>query len=145
MAEIVSEVVRAVLADQARKITKADGYLTDAGRTVTLEPHYVDPDSPPFVGVIMERQGKATDGSLTRTHRLTTYGVIAKVPTSMDAAQATLAAIVSDLERALPGVPSDYPRGAQFPQYEGMEPIPPQPGMDWVGVVLRYSSHTPIR
>ena len=134
----------AVIACLAR-ITIADGYATDAGTVVTGEPGQIAEDATAALAVIIESQTRATDPAVIKTHRLTTFAVIAKVPAAQSNAQARLDLILDDVERAMADQQFRYPERISFPQYQSMQPVVAEPGQGWVGAVLRYTSHIPIR
>ncbi|AIC13909.1 hypothetical protein [Xylella fastidiosa] len=128
------------------QITTAAGYLTDVGRTFTLEPAPVlGETTDACITVIWTRQERATIAALTHTHRLTTFQVIAKVPVSFSDAQARLDAITTDIETAMNAKQAHFPVGFHCPQYQVAEPlIPQQHTVGWIGVCITYTSHIPI-
>lgn len=128
-----------------RRIQADAGYRTDAGAVVTLEPHQVADTADAVLGVLVVKQERAVDPGVARTHRLTTVAVLAKLPASGDDAQARLDAIVSDVEQAMADQQFRYPPGHQFPQYVSMEPADTKAGMGWVGALITYQSHIPIK
>ena len=134
----------AVIACLAR-ISVAGGYATDAGAVVTGEPGQIADDATAALAVVIESQARATDVAVQRTHRLTTVAVIAKVPAAQGNAQARLDLILDDVERAMADQQFRYPERITFPQYQSMQPVIAEPGQGWVGAVLRYQSHIPIR
>jgi hypothetical protein len=134
----------AVIACLAR-ITVAGGYHTDAGNTVTGEPGQIAADALAGVGVMVEAQTHATDPAAIKTHRLTTVAVIVKVPAAQGNAQARLDLVLDDVEAAMADQQFRYPHRITFPQYQSMQPVIAEPGQGWVGAVLRYTSHIPIR
>ncbi len=128
-----------------RRISTADGYQTDAGAAVTLEPAQVDDTAVAVLGVLITKQERAVETALVRTHRLTNIGLLAKVPAAFDQAQARLDALVSDIERAMADQQTKYPLGIQYPQYVSMEPAAPEAGAGWIGALLTYQTHIPIK
>lgn len=135
----------AAIAECLRSITVANGYATDAGAYVTLEPGQIPADQQAVVAPVVLKQERASDPSQTRVSRLTTVGVVIKLPALSDQAQAVLDIMVGDVEQAMAGRESAYPKGYQFPQYQQMEPIPAEPGMGWVGALITYQTHIPIK
>lgn len=134
----------AVIACLAR-IATVDGYHTSAGSVVTGEPGQIADDATAALAVIIEAQARATEPAVERTHRLTTIAVIAKVPATQVNAQARLDLILDDVERAMADQQFRYPQGISAPKYQSMQPVVAEPGTGWVGAVLRYTSHVPIR
>lgn len=127
-------------------ISKANGYLTDAGAGWTLEPTPGDQDTTAVLTALIEKQQRATDPAKVSSHRLTTVSVIAKVPSDNEKYQETLDCLVSDIEMALESrvTARNYPPGIQVPVYVGMEPLMPEKaGAGWVGVLLTYQSNIP--
>jgi len=133
------------VADCLRQISVANGYRTDAGTTVTLEPKQVDEAAEGVLAVIFAKQQRPTDPSQVRISRLTTVAVLAKVPAQLDEAQMRLDDIVSDVEQAMAGQQFRYPKGYEVPQYVATEPAEPKAGMGWTGALLTYQSHIPIQ
>ncbi len=140
--QVLLEAVRDCLA----RIRVVDGYHTDAGLDVTLEPApVVADDKSAFVTALWERQERPADPALVRVKRLTTFRVLAKLPAAMDEAQARLDLIVDDIERAMGDQQFRYPVGYGFPAYVSAEPLAAEVTAGWVGVVITYTSHVPIR
>lgn len=135
----------AALADCLRRIQKADGYATDAGQLVTLEPApKLSEDDAAFIAVVWSRQQRSPEAAVTRTHRATTVDIVAKVPASFNDAQHQLDLIVQDIERALANQQFRFPAGYQFPQYQSAEPLAAAAAAGWVGVVVTVTGNIPI-
>lgn len=129
-----------------QRISQANGYATDAGALVTLEPApVVAEDGNEFVAVVWNRQARASDPALTRTHRLTELQIIAKVPATLQDAQARVDAISDDIERAMAERYADFPQRIQFPVYQSAEPFSGPITASWVGVTFTFTSHIPIK
>lgn len=138
------ENLRAAVGACLQRISRAGGYQTDAGASLTLEPGQVDEDATAVLTVLVAKQQRASESALTRTHRLTTLVIVAKAPAPLDTAQSQLDALVSDIELAMADQQFRYPPGIQFPQYVSMEPVKPEAGMSWIGALLTYQTHIPI-
>ncbi|WP_372165365.1 hypothetical protein [Xanthomonas euvesicatoria] len=138
------EHLRAAVGSCLQRISVANGYQTDAGASLTLEPGQVDEDANAVLTVLVAKQQRASESALTRTHRLTTLVVVVKAPAPLDTAQARLDALVADIELAMADQQFRYPPGIQFPQYVSMEPVKPEAGVSWVGALLTYQTHIPI-
>ncbi|MFC6349812.1 hypothetical protein H7691_06730 [Stenotrophomonas sp. CW117] len=124
-------------------ITKAAGYRTNIGAVVTLEPGQLDPDQvDDGLAVYIEKQERANDPAVLRTHRLTTVALVVKRKT-VDTAEASLDDVLDDIERALLNRQPTWPTGFGQPQFQSMEPLRAPAGADWVGAILRYTSHIP--
>ncbi len=132
------------MAECLQRIAVGSGYQTNGGATVTVEPGQVSEEAEAVIAVLVASQARATDPAVLRTHRLTTLGVVAKVPTAQDGAQAALDAIVDDIERCMQDQQFRFPAGIAFPRYVDMQPIKPDPGMGWIGAVVQYQTHIPI-
>lgn len=127
------------------RIVVANGYQTDAGAAMTLEPGQVDDDAAAVLTALVVKQERASDTALLRTHRLTSLAVLVKVPAQLGESQGLLDAIVSDVEQAMADQQFRYPAGIQFPRYVSMEPAKPEAGMGWIGALITYQSHIPIK
>lgn len=133
------------IADCLRRITQANGYATNAGALVTLEPApALAEDEAPFVTAVWSRQQRPAEPAVARTHRATTVDIVAKVPARFDAAQHQLDLIVGDIERALQDQQFRFPNGYQFPQYQSAEPLAAAAAAGWVGAVITVTGNIPI-
>lgn len=129
-----------------QRIKKADGYNTDAGAMVTLEPHPVLGEaSTAQVGVVWVRQERAQQDAVRRTHRLTTARIVAYLPATYNTRQDVLDDIVTDIEAALADQQFRFPTGYEFPKYQSAEPVVSAPADGWVAAVITVSGHIPIR
>ncbi|MEO6518827.1 MAG: hypothetical protein ABIO17_07540 [Pseudoxanthomonas sp.] len=128
-----------------QRILIASGYATNAGQYVTLEPGQIDASEAAVIAVFVERQQRATDAAVQRTHRLTDLAVVVKVPAKLGQAQTALDLVLDDVEKAMADQQFRYPAGIQFPQFASMQPVPADPGMGWIGAVIRYTTHIPIQ
>ncbi|UYK82312.1 hypothetical protein NG829_08480 [Xanthomonas sacchari] len=126
-----------------QRILKVNGFATDAGASYTPEPGQVDASASAVLAALILKQERATQAGLVRTHRLTTVGVLIKLPALPQEEQAILEAAISDAERALDGQQARFAAGIEYPQYISMEPVKPDPGAGWVGALLTYQSHIP--
>lgn len=125
-------------------IAPSAGYRTNIGAVVTLEPGQLDPDQvDDGLAIYIEKQERATDPAVLRTHRLTTVALVVKRKT-VDTAEASLDDVIDDIERALLNRQPTWPTGFGQPQFQSMEPLRAPAGADWVGAIIRYTSHTPI-
>lgn len=127
-----------------KRIKISDGYNTDGGDSLTLEPGAEPASKEVVIALLVARQARPTDPAKVRSHRLTTLGVVAKLAADIDDKASRMDAIVSDIERAMADQQFRYPVGYDFPQYQAMEPIDPQPGSGWSGAVIYYATHIPI-
>lgn len=138
--------MRSAMAECLQRIRAADGYRTDLGLSVELEPApALSEDQKPFLTVVWSRQVRAEDRALVKTHRLTTFDVVAKVPATLIDAQDVLDAIVSDIESAMENQQFRYPIGYSFPQYQSAEPLMGHFGSGWIGATVSYLSNIPIK
>lgn len=128
-----------------RQIRQGDGYATNAGDVVTLEPGQVEENAEAVLSPVVIKQERPSEPSKVQTHRLTTVAVMAKVPAMLDESQGRLDDIVSDVERAMANKQNQYPPGFEFPRYLAMEPVKPEAGMGWTGALITYQSHIPIK
>lgn len=133
----------AAFGDCLGRISTTNGYLTDAGTSWTTEPQQVDAAATAVLTAVIDKQQRATDAALVRTHRLTTVAVIGKVPASLENYQQRLDDLVTDIEAAMDEQQQAFPSGLQYPVYVAMEPLSPDPGAGWMGVAVSYQSHIP--
>lgn len=127
-------------------ISVANGYHTDAGATVTREPHQIPATAGVAVAVVLEGKGPATDPAMRRTHRLATVIIAAKVDSDdNNDAQERLHELMDDIEQAFECKQTQFPSSYQYPAFVDAKPIPPAEGMTWIGAQVRYSLHIPKR
>ena len=132
------------------KILIASGYNTDAGLEVTTELGQVPDDATAALSATIVRQARAAEAGKARSHRLTEVGIAIKVPAGLADAQAQLDCAVSDIEQAMEPHRENlarFPTGYEYPQYAEMRPLIPEQGVSagWIGALVVYQSHIPIR
>src|SRR5690606_32041407 len=116
---------------------------TTVGTVATLEPGQLDPERvEDGLAVYIERQERATDAAVQRTHRLTTVAIVVKRKGG-EAAEGSLDDVVDDIERAMDGRQPTWPTGFGQPVYQSMEPLRAPAGADWIGALIRYTSNIP--
>lgn len=145
MADSPRKIYLGHIADCLRRIKKADGYNTNAGDLVTLEPAPKLDSDAGFIAVVWSRQQRATQSAVVRVARSTTVDIVAKLPAKFATAQDTLDLIVSDIEQALVGQQTRFPTGYQYPEYQSAEPLAAAAADGWVGAVVTVAGHIPIR
>lgn len=135
----------AAIAECLARIQIADGFNTDAGDVVTLEPGPVNAeDSAAVVTVVWVRQERATEPQ-PRSKRLTTIAIEVKLPATVTTREDWIDKATADVERAMADQQFRFPEGYEFPKYQSAEPLfGPQAAAGWVGVRLTYTSHIPI-
>ena len=131
--------------DCLARIQVAAGYNTNAGSAVTLEPAPHLHSEAAFIAPVWARQQRATQAAIERTHRLTTVDVVAKVPAALANAQEVLDAIVADIEQAMDEQQFRFPHRYEFPKYQSAEPLAANVTAGWIGAVVTYTSHIPIK
>lgn len=130
--------------ENLERITTAADYRTNIGAVVTLEPGQLDPEQvSDGLALYIDKQERATDPAVLRTHRLTTVALVVK-RNAYGAAEETLDDVLDDIERALLHRQPTWPAGYGQPVYLSMEPLRAPVGADWVGAIVRYTSHIPI-
>jgi len=133
------------IAERLRKIRTTDGFHTDAGLDVVLEPlPALAEDGRTFLVVLWSQQTRASDPAVIRTHQLTAFEVIARVPAAQGEAQQQLDAITADIERAMAAPGPPWPSGYTAPQYHEAKPMPTEFGSGYTGVGVTFHSHIPI-
>ncbi len=126
-----------------QRINGAGLYHTVIGAVVTREPGQLDPERvDDGLAVYIERQERATEAAVQRTHRLTTVSIVVKRRGGTEA-EDELDLVVDDIERALDGQLETWPASFTRPVYQSMEPLRAPAGADWIGALIRYTSHIP--
>jgi hypothetical protein len=88
------------LADRLRQIRKVNGYLTDAGADVRLEPSQFDPDDAPRI-TLYSLATIAPDDARSLSEREFTLVVEAIYPTCLDNAHRAIVDMGADIEQAI--------------------------------------------
>lgn len=126
-----------------KRIDGAEPYHTAIGEVATLEPGQLDPEQvEDGLAAYIEKQERAGDPALRRTHRLTTVAIVVKRKGG-EAAEESLDAVLEDIERAMEGRQSTWPAGFGQPVYLSMEPLRAPAGSDWIGALIRYETNIP--
>ena len=126
-----------------QRINGAGLYHTAIGTVVTREPGQLDPERvDDGLAIYIERQERATEAAVQRTHRLTTVSIVVKRRGGTEA-EDELDLVVDDIERALDGQLETWPSSFTRPVYQSMEPLRAPAGADWIGALIRYTSHIP--
>jgi len=126
-----------------KQINGAPSYRTDVGAVATLEPGQLDPEQvEDGLAVYIDKQERANDAAVHRTHRLTTVAIVVKRKGGV-AAEDSLDDVLDDIERAMDAKQKTWPMGFTQPIYQSMEPLRAPAGADWIGAVLRYTSNIP--
>jgi hypothetical protein len=125
-------------------IRVAGGYHTDAGAYVTLEPGQIPEAQGALIAIALDALAVSVPPAPPRTHRQVTVLVVGKVSTSADNAQLRLHQLIADIERALAGQQRQFGTGRAFPTFVSATPLPPDKGIDWIGVEVRYTTHVQI-
>jgi len=127
-----------------KRIDGTGPYRTTVGTVATLEPGQLDPDRvEDGLAVYIDKQERASDPALQRTHRLTTVGIVVKRKGGK-AAEGSLDAVLDDIERAMDGRQPSWPAGFGQPVYQSMEPRRAPAGADWIGAVIYYTTSIPV-
>ena len=137
--------MRQAFAACLRRIDPAAGYRTNLGSHVELEPAPALERDAAFITVVWSRQVRPEERAVQRTHRATTFDVVAKVPADMDDAQGVLDDIVSDIEQAMADQAFRFPESYSVPQYQSAEPLAAHFGAGWIGATVSYVSNIPIK
>lgn len=126
------------------RIQRAAGYRTDVGGVVTLEPGQLDPEAvDDGLAIYIDRQERPSEPAVSRTHRLTTVGVIVKRK-AFGTGESLLDVVLDDIERSVLDRQRTWPKGHTAPAYLDMEPLRPPAGADWIGARIRFTSTIPI-
>lgn len=118
-------------------------YRTAVGTVATLEPGQLDPERvEDGLAVYIDKQERAIDPAVQRTHRLTTVAIVVK-RRGGERPEESLDAVLEDIERAMDGRQTTWPAGFGQPVYQSMEPLRAPAGADWIGALIRYTTSIP--
>jgi hypothetical protein len=140
------------IADVLAQIRTSNGYLTDLGAHVTLEPEQQQADDGQRLVVLQTSYGKPPLPATGRSHRAIGFHVIAQVPRARTDAQLRLHKAQADVDACLSNqdlLRTHFPAGAgnglPFPQLDDAAIASQVEGVDWVGVALRYTAVIRVR
>lgn len=126
-----------------QRINGAAPFHTAIGTVATLEPGQLDPEQvEEGLAVYIDKQERAVEPALQRTHRLTTVAIVVKRKGGK-AAEGSLDTVLEDIEQAMEGRQVTWPAGCGQPVYQSMEPLRAPAGADWIGALIRYTSNIP--
>lgn len=127
------------------RISVANGFYTNAGSTVTLEPGQVPQDAGMAIAAALDLLSAAeTDsGRANQAFDKAVLVVVAKVSVQQADAQIRLHELMADVKRCFVGRQREFPAGIRFPQFIEARPIAPADGLSWMGVEVRFSSQIP--
>jgi hypothetical protein len=145
MTDSTRKLTKVAIATNLSAIRTANGYNTDAGDNVSTESVQIPAGSSATINVRLEVIQKATNPAVVRTHRLTIWRVAILVPTSLDNVEDVLDLAIDDVERAMKDKQATYPPGVSCPEFLDTTPTAPEDGKKWIGAVIRYQTHVPIR
>lgn len=141
MADPLSYQLLQAFEDCLERITVANGYHTNAGETVKLEPGQIRDDASEFVSVVFTGGKRPTDPALARTGREIAIAVVAKVPVTQADSELQLHRILEDVDRAMLNQQSRFPAGVDFPRYFATERIAPPEAVKWNGAIVYFVSN----
>lgn len=140
MAEPITYQVLRAVATTLTRIRIADGYYSDAGADVRLEPHQGRDTEAAFLVVTVGAFRRPADAGQARTGRDMEIRIAARVPAAMNEAELRLHEILEDIDRAMADQQAAYPERCSFPQYVDSQALAPADGLAWVGVDVTYQT-----
>lgn len=125
------------------RISTANGFHTDAGAAVTLEPAQVPATAGVVLAVALDAITQSDQAAFRagQTGFAVTVVIVAKVDTALDDAQIRLHEIIEDVQAALGDARKDFGAQIRFPVFTEARPIVPEAGLNWIGAEIRYQSH----
>lgn len=146
MADPITWTVLESVKTRLASITLGNGYRTNAGLTVTLEPEQIPEGADDSVlAVVLDSLQKPEDPALRRIGRSAVIAIYAKLACEMDDRQRRLHDILADIDQAMANGHKDFAVGTAFPQFLDAQAIPAAEGMKWTGAVVRYSTAVRLR
>lgn len=128
-----------------QEISIANGFHTDAGCYVTLEPGQIPDDQEALIGVVLDTVLRPDDPAFRGLGNLVTAVVIAKVPANKSESQQKLNCLIEDIQKALSDKQKQFRAGTHQPRFVEARIIPPADGMSWIGAEVRYSANVRLR
>jgi hypothetical protein len=139
-----------LVATALEHIRVANGYNTDLGAHVTLEPEQQQDDDGSRIVVLQTGFARSADPAMRNGGRRIDFNVIAQHPRSLNDAQLRLHRAQDDIERCLLNTDllrTVFQAGSvdrPFPKFEESVMASQVEGMAWVGVAVRYSANLRI-
>lgn len=129
-----------------QRISVANGFYTEAGATVTLEPGQVSPDADLTLAVVLDALSVSESDAGKYNQAFYQAGVLvfAKVGVQQTDAQIRLHELIADVRKAFMYQQATFPSGIQFPRFISATPIPPAEGILWVGWEIRFTAQVPV-
>ena len=132
------------------EIRTSNGYLTDLGVNVTVEPTQQLGDGGQRIALLQTQYGPPSTPGLRHHARTIAFHAIAQVPRGDADAQLRLHRAQSDIDLCLSNTDllrTKFQLGADrpFPILDDSAIASQVEGMDWVGVALRYTAQLRIR
>ena len=140
------ELIKTVL----EEIRTANGYLTDMGASVSLEPTQQLADGGQRIVLLQTQYGPPGTPGMRHIARSIGFHAVAQVPRSVADAQLRLHRAQSDIDLCLSNTDllrSKFLMGSTspFPILDDSAMASQVEGVDWVGVALRYTATLRIR
>lgn len=124
-----------------QRISRANGYYTDAGLHVTLEPRQLLADDEAVaLALAMGAAQRSDDQSAVRGSKVVNIVVFAKVAADADGSQLLLHQLLDDIDRAFEDHAVKMPEQTSYPQFSQFIPIPAADGLNWVGAEVHFTS-----
>lgn len=125
------------------RISVANGFYTDAGAAVTLEPGQVPADAGIVLAVALDTITQSDQAAFRAGQTGFAAGVVivAKVDTALTDAQIRLHELIEDVQTAMADARKDFGAQIRFPVFTEARPIVPESGLLWIGAEIRYQSH----
>lgn len=128
-----------------QEVTVVNGYHTDAGNYVTLEPGQIPDTETALIGLVLDAVTRPEDPAARSLANLATIVVIGKVKATQTNAQLMLHKLIEDIQKAVAEKYSKFKVGTTQPRFVEARIISPAEGMNWVGAEVRYSTHVRLR
>jgi hypothetical protein len=141
-----------LVADVLADIRISNGYLTDLGTNVSLEPKAQLADEEQRLAVVQAAYAPSQQAGFGRSHRAFGLQVVAQVHRGASDAQQRLHDAQADIDACLTNTEllrTTFQFGAAsgkpFPQFESSTIATDVQGVDWVGVALLYTATLRVR
>ncbi len=125
------------------RISVANGFHTNIGANITLEPAQMEFDGPHRICVVLDTYRAPEDPGLRNVGRQLVVAVIGQVRAGLDDTQFTMNQVMADIDMAMEDM--DQWRAvstgldAAMPRFIEATVIPPAEGLDWTGAAARYA------
>lgn len=140
MADPITFQVLAAVQTVLGAIQVANGYYTDAGLSVELEPVQARDLVDPLIVVSVAGFIRPAEAAMANVARGMSIRIAALVPVTLTDAELRLHEILDDIDRAMADQQAAFPERCSFPKFVSATRLQPADGLPCIGVDVIYQT-----